>query len=167
MYLLDFDKLIEINLPYRMRKAIMLALIGVLNEASVHVYEQFKDYKEAIDIRLSHNGQVFLLEKILNDFFDNELRRIQILDLIVVSEIMVGNQENVNVKHIRTGAPVLGAVPLTLIDSDLFVGCKPDYYPTNDFVVILPSSIESQEVIIKNIVNEYKLAGKTYKIEYV
>lgn len=167
MYLLDFEKLIEINLPYIMRKPIMLALISVLNEANLHVYKQFRDYKARLDIRLSHNGQVFLLTKILNNLFDNELRRIEVLDLIVVTEIMLGNEENVNVNYIRTGAGILGAVPHTLIDSDLFVGCKPDYYPTNDFVVILPSSIESQEVIIKNIVNEYKLAGKTFRIEYV
>ena len=126
MYSLDFEKLTNDNLPYLLREPELKALIGVCNTSISNAYDSFIAFKAIKDVRLSHNGQVYLLEKILNDLFDNTLRRIDISDLIVIEEIMIGCKENLATKYVRS-ARIGATVPRVSVQSDLFVGCKPNY----------------------------------------
>lgn len=155
MYSVDFDRLISLNMPVMLDKPVLHDLIAALQSPLVNAHVSFTILKRDTDTRLMHDGRVFSLRKILNDKFDPGLRRIDVVDAIVPDENYIGNKDNQNVTYISTA----------LAQQDIqYIGNAPQYMAAYDFVVTIPIDITDQTAAIKQVVSEYKQAGKTFTI---
>lgn len=76
IYIISYDKFKEQLLPLLLRKPKTLALLQALIAPFKSLYSEFYTFKEEAIYRTQHYGSVGLMEKVLNDHFDNVERRI-------------------------------------------------------------------------------------------
>lgn len=151
MFNLDINKLIVWILPSFKRKPVMYAWLKACCFPLIQVYNQFTINRESNLYKLAHNGQVYSMENVLNDRFDNDLRRIYITDGFTKDRL-----------YIYTPAE---NKPLFL--KKVFIYNSDDYADTGaDFIVWIPSEIKTNQnlIEIKALVDYYKLASKRYRI---
>ena len=74
-YRVDFDYLATLLLPSLLRKPRMRAWLSALLAPLRQQYTAFLLYAEAARIELSYNGQVMVMQGMLNEGFDPDLRR--------------------------------------------------------------------------------------------
>lgn len=123
------------------------------------VYQEFLEYRIAIDKTLQYNGQTIILENLLNDIFDSTLRRIRIINQI----------------HDEEGLFIARAAENQIV----YIGRKIDNEPTYigrynensiiayDFIVLVDGHLSPElEVRLKSIVNYYKMAGTSPLFKY-
>lgn len=141
------------------RLAVLLTPPFLRDKVLYFVYAVFKPLQELHDVwlrnrasnlyKITHNSQVCYLRAALNDAFDYDLRRINII---------AGNKYKK--KYIYTRAeqkPVYLGV--------LYVHSRDDYEDTGvDFIVEIPNNLVYNEDQMKATINFYKLASKRYKI---
>jgi hypothetical protein len=101
---------------------------------------------------------VVFLEKLLNDRYDISNRRIRITDALVYSSLYL-YQEEEN-KPVFFYAEAESAPAFVFTEEE--VGLQ-----TVDFYVLVPSVITFNENELRALLDAYKLAGKTYKIQRV
>ena len=80
MFNINFRKLVRILVPSFLRKNVLIAYLEVLVFPIHQIYEKLLTKKQAYYYYVTHTPQVFSLEKVLNDRFDSEERRIKIED---------------------------------------------------------------------------------------
>lgn len=157
---INFNRLVSWHIPNWLRKnrTVLLALALIWPIKQLH--SSLLSFMAAKLYRLSHNGQVCYLEKVLNDAFDPTLKR-----------IWIGNFE---------GAERIYFWPeVDRRDVDFstvqFFWADIDYADSGiDFTVHLPAFTQprslniittpSQLAYLKALTDEYKLAGKRYNI---
>lgn len=159
MYSVDFEILRDQNLPNLLQTNAMQAFCSVLQSVVVRLHAEFTTFRLAKNIRLAHNGQVNSLTAILNDTFDNTQRRIQIVDVVIPEDYYIGCRLNLQQTYIASYSP------LALPEDNFYIGNAPHYYGQYDFTVMIPNEIDDDQLLITNMVNEYKQAGKTFNIE--
>jgi hypothetical protein len=76
VYNIDFLKLIKLSIPTFWRTTKRLAFLNTILTPVKSHYNAFVAYKNDAIYRVSHNGSITLLQKVLNDKFDNLDRRI-------------------------------------------------------------------------------------------
>ena len=159
---IDFDKLVGLLAPTILRRAKKLAFLRILVAPLKRIHYDFSQKRNARNgdlYRLGHNGQVYYLRKMLNDNFDNEQRRIRILE---------GNK--FRRKYIYTRGE---NKPVYL--GKMYLRGRSDYADTGvDFIVSLPKDVWQRHrteqnnserfYTIEAFIDFYKLAGKRYKI---
>lgn len=151
-YTVDYSRLKDLLLPTFMRKpktrAYLLGLVRPLDT----LYTLFMRFRRDTLYKLQHTGQVVLLQKVLNDRFDNEQRRIYIDDGIVNDPT-----------YVYTNAE----------DKPVYLGTQYIYtreelaYKDVDFTVVLPVGMtlsDEERIRMQSLINYYKLAAKTYRI---
>ena len=74
-YRVDIPRLTALLLPALLRKPRLLAWLGALLAPLQQLYAAFLLYAEAARIELSYNGQVMVMQGMLNEGFDPDLRR--------------------------------------------------------------------------------------------
>ena len=77
---IDYDVLIRLLLPVRLRLPKMLAWLRCMVWPVKELYDRFYQQRQANLYLLGHNSQVVYLQAALNDTFDPTLRRIYISD---------------------------------------------------------------------------------------
>ena len=160
-YDLNIIRLLSL-LPFSLRKPKMLALVGVLLAPDTWLYNQFTTYRIGKEYRLSHTGQVYSLEQVICDYCDNQGCYITDGDLRVETLVPysgVGELIN-NQVLLPADADIL---------PQLSIHYEGDGFETYaDFIVHLPAELynEVDEIALCSLINEYKLAGKFYKIVY-
>lgn len=158
IYNINFNKLVTLLLPTFKRKVkitkFLKSLIKPLKELheNLNSGESFLElYKNAL-YKINHNGQVVYLEKVLNDRFDKDLRRIYITDGLF-------NTPTYAYPHI--------------VEKDIYLNTQYIFsgkdlaFKDVDFVVVFPQNVVvsgEAGIRIKSLINYYKLASKTYKI---
>lgn len=153
MYNINFVKLIRQLIFDLGCMPIIMGYVNALVEPVKEIYTTFMAIREADWYKLGHNSQVCYMEGVLNDSFDNTLRRIFITD---------GNKYERTYIYTRAEA-----LPKYL--GKIYLHPRSDYADTGvDFIVHAPASIESSTNIyeFKALVNEYKEADKRYIIIY-
>ena len=80
-FYVDIEKLIQLSLPTFMRKPNILAFLNALFAPLKIQYIRFTKFKESVFYIVSHNSSITLLQKMLNDKFDDEERRIYISNI--------------------------------------------------------------------------------------
>ncbi len=153
-YQIEFDKLVLLLLPTFLRKSRLAAFATVLVAPIKEMYQAFREQQKRDWYRLNHNGQVFSLRKVLNDHFDNEQRRIEIMDAEEYERIYIYtpienqplylNGENEDTKYIYTSS---------------------EYNNQFDFVVVVPFGLSYNTYKMRALINEYKLITKKYTIK--
>ena len=152
MYNIDYNKLILWLVPDFKRKSKHYAWLRVLASPVVRLSELFLKRREENLYRISHNGQVFSLQKVLNDRFDSQQRRIYITDGYSMDRLFIHTRDEDKPKSLGT----------------LYLHNRGDYSDTGvDFIVWVPNTVpltSSNNYELRSLVDFYKLASKRYTI---
>lgn len=170
-YKIDFTKLVTQLLPPILRSRFLLVLLGILTVPLCYLYAKFCDLKRATDDRLTITGNVQYLEKALNDAFYLKSRQIYIEtpeEEGVSAFYFASELQEANALYLQSESESIGFVLHGRGESRVLV----------NFVVKVPTflctSLETKESdeyhwrylsIIRNILNIYKPAGRTFSIE--
>lgn len=152
LFLIDWDRLVLLLLPIRLRAIELFVIARAMVQPISTLYSRLMLNREGNKYKMSHNGQVCYLRKMLNDTFDTELRRITIEDTeryewtLVYRELM--------------DKPVL--LDTVVISSEQFTSDE-----GTDFTVFVPATMNRNiRAQMISLINFYKLAGKRYSIIY-
>lgn len=164
IYKLNFRNLANFLTPPFLRKQRFIDWLDTLLKPLEEVNFRFNGFRRDSIYKVTHNGQVVYLQKVLRDQFDRELRRIQIVDSISFDPVWVyPDADNLPVyitddadpepRFIYTGGAVFGDIGF-------------------DFVILMPAELKPAseedlnifELQIKSLTNYYKLASKRYLI---
>ena len=186
MYSLDLNKFIPRHIRYKLRSADLVDwLIANTTPLNITISDinQFRSDKLR---ELDYNGRTIQLERLLNDNFDNTLRRIYILHDQIFNEVdfFVAELQNGDFDFYisevapagTNGAGTAGTSGFLAEEGHLFyIGENPNAIigGTNgtsgniDFEIVSPVSLISKDAEIKGYVDKYKLASKRYRTTYV
>ena len=154
MFQLDYQRLIAMLLPFSLRKEIMLAWLNTLLSPVKGLYIDFLKYRNQANYKMEHNGQVVYLQKVLNDRFDPDDKRIRIRDGSKYDSVYVFRANENKVQYLNK----------------IYLYDHLSYGDTGaDFQVYVPADIpiwekSSLKVELRSLLNYYKLAGKRYKL---
>jgi hypothetical protein len=157
-YIINYTKLVTQRVPEELRFDDVIALLMVLVYPVVYIYNQLIAFRDFVKYKLSITPQVVYLEKMLNDRYDDTLRRIYILDGSSYDPIFIYTEAELQPQFLYTESET--AKPKT----DLFTDGEVGQF-TFDFVVYVPADIEFIEIEMKTRIDEYKLASKFFKIQ--
>ena len=165
VYTVDWSILLRLLLPTRLRKPRILAFLNAAIEPIRMLYQSFLSFREASLYKVRFNSQIVYLEAVLNDQFDNELRRIRIENATFKPGLYLYEPEqmlDVFLYQSFMGDNVRPNDPPTYLTS--FLTESGDF----DFFVFVPFEPEASdgnlENRIKSYVNYYKLYAKNYQI---
>lgn len=137
-------------LPGMLRQPRMIRFVRVLLSPIAQLHYDWLQQRNDNIYKLSHTGQIFSLEKVLNDMLDKVLRRIYLADgdAYVRPYIYLQSENN----------------PVYL--GSLFIHSADNYQDTGvDFKVYAPQSIIDEHYYeLKGLVDFYKLDVKRYSI---
>jgi len=154
MYKIDYTKLIDWLVPSILRRNVLLSLAYALIHPVRKLYVDFMKFKTDSEYRLNHNSQVCYLEKVLNDRFDPDTKRISIVDGWRFNQLYIYKENEGSHKAVNLGTQ--------------YIRPSSDFADTGvDFIVKLPRDLilkESEQYEMKTLLNAYKLAGKRYKL---
>ena len=156
----DFRKLALLLTPIFWRKVLYLDYVYSFIEPIKRLHYDFTNFRAASIYKIKHNGQVIILEKVLNDAFDAIPRRIYISDSSQNDPIyLYTTAEN---KPVYFGENYLyDFSAFQSVDTDFIVYFPVSMKPFNSFDLI---NFENK---IKGLINYYKLASKRYVIRYI
>ncbi|QKX04895.1 hypothetical protein HN014_08175 [Aquimarina sp. TRL1] len=149
---IDYDRLLQMLIPTFLRKRKIKAFLSVLIFPIKILKREFLQFKQATIYKITHNGQVVYLQKVLNDHFDRQQRRIYITDGVFYDPTYVyTHQED---KPVYIGTQYLyTSEELALIDVDFLIVVPKDFNLTDDMLTRFHA-----------LVKYYKLVSKTYRI---
>lgn len=161
----NFNQLATLLTPIFWRKQRFLDFIWSLVKPFVELKTSWNIFRDKSIYKVVHNGQVGLLEKVLNDEFDPEANRIYIIDSLVRDIVYLyrtAEARPVNLYRRNRNLPVriYRRGNVGDIDVDFYVVVPMDLKPS------APLDITNFENRIKALVNYYKLASKRYRIIY-
>lgn len=157
-YNVDFIKLARLLLPPMLRTKKLFALLCVLISPLLYVYSLFTDYRKRVTKRLNMSGQVLYLEKVLNDEFYLSKQEIYITGVKhpVLYLYKKGEQQSIAFLYKQE-----------MEGNKVYVKEESEGNYSGDFIVYVPSFLNSDSYLntIRTILNYYKPAGRSYKIE--
>jgi len=161
VYDIDYSVLVKILVPKQLRKTKMLAWLNVLVSPVVYIYNLFMAYRYDMNYIIAHSPQVCYMQAVLNDAFDTGLRRISIVDGPDEEPLYI--YETAEVKEVPLYV-TSEAKPIALYTDAEIVGVGPD------FEVQVPTIVTTltgyNEVYMAALLDQFKLAGKTYIIKH-
>lgn len=168
-YNLHIKRLATHLLPLLYRQPLLLALHHAAVSGHAYIHNHFMQWKENIDYRLSHNGQVCYLQAALNDRFDPDFRRIRIADAPVLPPTILHQQDEGSAATLfgrRVNSPQALPVP-PRTQGAIEVNSRNFGGRGVDFLVLLPAlrgrvMIDCNTEYLAAIVNLYKLASKRW-----
>lgn len=156
MIIIDLYFLIQITLPPFLRGANILAFLYSAIKPLVDIQTAFYQFYQDKKYELTFNGQVIYLEHLLNDKFDNTLRRIYIGDASQTPNVFVFNKSE-------------GNEPVYLFNnseyqSETYLFNASEETPGVDFFVFVPIGLSYNLNLMIKYLNKFKTAGKRYQI---
>lgn len=153
-YSMNWQRFIIWMLPIYLRKPKTFSFLNALITPLEKLHNSWLVFRLENLYRLRHNGQTVYFRKALNDAFDNENRRIEII-----------NGNAIQPHYIFTpieNKPLFISAPIYIYNSEDSIGNGAD------FIVKVP-----QHVIVQRLpqllseIKYYKQAGKRFKIERI
>jgi len=145
----NWKKLAVLLTPTFLRSELMKSWIELLMEGINDIHYQWLQFRKSNIYILAHNSQVCYLRGALNDRFDNEQRRIRIIDGNKYTRKYIYTDEEQKPRF-------LGII---------YIHGDEDYSDTGvDFIVQVPNDIIFNINEMKGLIDFYKLASKRYKI---
>lgn len=160
-YLINFKRFALQLLPTFWRRPLIASLLYAGVSVLSNLHSRFIEFRSEKNYRLTHNGQVCYLRAVLNDTFDQTLRRITITETV--------EERKANQVYMRECDRPVFAHPRTSGRAWIINRRGYDGIAGYDFWINLPFTLQ-KEIDIKRltaIVNNYKLASKRYAINYV
>lgn len=158
MITIDLYYLIQILLPPVHRSMLIIDYIKASIKPLSDVLTDFYSFFDKIKYELQFNGQVCLLEHLLNDQFDDVDRGIYITDAVNLSNTFIFNAAEGNEPTYLFNTSESES-PVYLFNESEIVNY--------DFIVNIPASITYNAELLKFYVNKYKCAAKRWKIEII
>ncbi|QQV91595.1 hypothetical protein Peternella1_59 [Winogradskyella phage Peternella_1] len=161
----DIEKLVQLCLPIDLRKPKTLAFINALITPLKTQYIRFTKFKESVFYIVSHNSSIVLLQKMLNDKFDNEERRIYISNIqrTDINRFYYWNENKefglYNEGNVQKG--FYYAFENEAQSPDYVVHIPIEYQPSTEL------ELQKYEVKVKSEINRYNHYSKTYIIEWI
>jgi len=138
-----------------LRKAAIIAFLEALVSPVNSLYSRFLLYKNNILYRLTITPQVCYLEKMLNDRFDGDQRRIYISDGVFYESLYLYTEAEANNLYIFTQNE----------NNDLALYSRSESGSEGaDFIVHVPATVVFDHAEMSALLDNYKLASKTYVI---
>lgn len=162
IYKINFRNLANYLTPPFLRKQRFIDWMDVLLKPVEEVNYSFKLFRKQAIYKVTHNGQVVFLQKVLRDAFDRELRRILIVDSLSFDPVWV--------------YPTADDLPVYIGDASsprfLYNGSSVFADQDYDFIILMPAELKPSdpddlnisELQIKSLTNYYKLASKRFLI---
>jgi hypothetical protein len=155
----NWERLIKLLLPIRLRASkILFALLMSLAKWTSNKYD--KEYAWILNLmqELKYTSQVAVMRKLLNDKFDNKLRRIYFIDGTDGNVSFVGDDTDVTFACNTSSSDfkeseIMWATP----DKETTVG--------EDFIIVIPIEIEDREKEISKFIDKYILLGVGYSFK--
>ncbi len=154
----DFPKLVRVLLPPRLRNVKHVAWLQALTNPVNYLYQQFRRNRDTNLYRLSITPQVVYMEKLLNDRYDIAGRRISIKDAVVSTAQNIYQEQELKPVYIYLEEEIKPVHLFT--DAEIGSGSA-------DFFVLVPADLNYNENEMTALIDNYKLAGKRYKIQKV
>lgn len=153
----NIARVVKLLLPSFARTRILLgAIIDSFTEALNSVYTSLKEYRNDVETRLKYNSQTCHLRGMLNDRFDPDDRFFWIENEPSVEFTMIKRNAEQDFTMMKENAEF---DPTVMFRRDKIVY-------KNSFIVHAPVSLQPIEDKIKQSINDYKLATRTFKIIY-
>lgn len=158
IYAVNWNKLVSWLLPNELFKPKMFAWCKALIAPISSLHGSFLAFRKQQNYELSITGQVCLLEKLLNDKFDNTLRRIFITD-----------GEKSKRKYAFTKNEF---VPLPIYtegeNKPVFVYLDGEINSlTYHFIVNVPTGLRFNNDVMISVLNSFKLPSRKYVIQSI
>ncbi len=148
---IDFQKLVLWFLPFKLRKPKNVALLSAIVAVLQQIHGNWLNKRERNLYLLAHNGQTCYFRKALNDAFDNELRRIEIVNGNVFEAVYIFTIPEQQPQY-------LGKINI--------YGAEDNATSAVDFIVKVPAQIVDNRLIeLRAEIDYYRQAGKRFKIE--
>lgn len=141
-------------LPHQLASTRQVAWLNALLIPIKHLYVKFLSYRQQVNYRITHTGQVVYLQKVLNDRFDSTQKRIYITDGSKYDWIHIFRTDEQKPKYLQK----------------IYLYDHLAYGDTGaDFQVHIPAESgiwteSSLQAECRSLLNYYKLAGKRYKL---
>jgi hypothetical protein len=158
VFRLDLNRLVRLILPILFRKTVMLSFLDAITQPVSNIYNLFLINRDSNLYNLSISPQVCSLQKLLNDRFDISQRRIFITDGVFYNPIYIHTAgENINL-YLYTASEKR--------DISLYMDIETGSL-TVDFFINVPFGLQFDVEEMKALIDYYKLASKTYKINQI
>lgn len=156
IFIIDFTKLVRLLIPVILRRLAHVAWLQALCFPVNFLYQLFLRNRDANLYRLKITPQVVFLERLLNDRYDISARRIRITDALDYDPVYLYQEPENKPAYLFTE----GENKPVYLFTEEEVGLQ-----TVNFYVIVPRTIIFNENEMRALLDTYKLAGKTYKIQ--
>lgn len=154
IYNVNWFRLVREYLLPPLRLRFIMAFINSCTAPINSAHKSFMIFRKDANYRVMHNSQICYLQKMLNDKFDNSLRRIKVQNVPPRIPLWVYYPEDDKPKYIYNEED----------EKTLFLYNTGDYYNEFDFEVTIPLVLLEFENQMKAQINYYKLYSKNYKI---
>jgi hypothetical protein len=160
VYQIDFSKLVVLLLPIRLRKSRIYAFLVAFTRPLVYLRSQLTTFRADANYRLTYNGQVRKLRKVLNDAFPEAEGSIDIEDGEAIGVWQYSWDEDYDPYRLYLLAD--DANPALFWDQDTILE------GLSNFVVKVPASLNTvnNTAKLRALLNYYKLVSKSYSIVY-
>lgn len=164
-YAINFDTLSRMMLPFSLRKKRMVNLLYCIHAPIRSMYAQMMSFRTEKEYRMRHSGQVFSLEKVLNDA--SPIQGIFITDGIYTENILIpADGSSAYASYQVYASPDAEDETQTYIPAGL-ITTETAY----DFIIHLPVALQaSLYADVRNrltaLADIYKIAGKKYEIAF-
>ncbi|MGB1307545.1 MAG: hypothetical protein ACPG6B_01445 [Oceanihabitans sp.] len=163
VYILDHLKLVKLSLPTFFRETRTVAFVFSLFAPLIAQYERFINHKDDAIYRVSHNGSITLLQKVLNDKFDFTERRIYIKNVQLHDALRFYYQAAQ--KEVRFSTPAVSGfkdtVSFNAEQVDFTVHVPIEYQSNN------ASELANFLIQIGAQIDYYKMYAKKYEIQWI
>ena len=165
VYNLNWNSIGVELLPRVLRQPKWAAWLLAVFKPNSNLHTQFINYRRKSNYKIDHTPQVFSMENVLNDAFDQGQRRIYITDGVYLSALYFYNPEENNPVHFYN--------PEEPEQHPRFYDPQELEQLDVDFVVVLPLEFENvytedspQMLRLRSLVDTYRLPDKTYQIQF-
>jgi hypothetical protein len=160
-YSWDLTRFVTYMLPSFLRKTKQISWLKALLAPMDRLNSELVTFATDTRYALNFTGQVISLERLLNDTFDNSLRRIYISD---------GNRQEKFVALTGSNNPPTPEQVIFRSEASSFTGenfavySQSDSNQVYDFQVNVPTGLSYNAGQLNALMNKYKKAGKKYNI---
>jgi len=154
-YIINYTKFVTSRIPVKIRYPEIVAWVLWLALPIVVIYNLLIVFRNFVLYNLTITPQVVYLQKMLNDKYDDDERRIYIEDGISYLPLFLYTRGEENPVFIYRRSEANPKYVFTRGE----VGQS-----TNDFVVYVPNEVEFNEQEMRTLLTSFKLASKSFKI---
>jgi hypothetical protein len=159
-YVIDYVKYVTRGIPETFQLPIVVSLVLVISAPVVLVYNLLLAFRNQILYKLMITPQVVYLEKMLNDRYDTEERRITITDAKEYNAVFIFKKIELKPVFLFLKSEV------GFLSTFFYLKNETGQF-TWDFIVNVPVLVDFNMNELTALVNTYKLPAKTFKIKII